>query len=60
MHRRLGTALVVVALVVIPAVAGIVASSGPREEPTLHGGQMRRKTQLSSAPLLGYGAPAKT
>jgi len=60
MHRRLGTALVVIALVAIPAAAGIIGSSAPPEQPTFHGGQVRAKTQVSSAPLLGYGAPAKT
>jgi hypothetical protein len=60
MHRRLGTACVVIALVAVPVAAGIVGSSGPREQPTFHGGQVRTQTQVSSAPLLGYGAPAKT
>lgn len=60
MHRRLGTVFVVFALVAIPIAAGIVGSSAPREQPTFHGGQVRAKTQVSGAPLLGYGAPAKT
>jgi hypothetical protein len=60
MHRWLGTALVMITLVAIPTAAGIIGSSAPREQPTFHGGRVRAKTQVSSAPLLGYGAPAKT
>ena len=60
MHRRAGPALVVVTLVAAPIAAGIIGSSGAREQPTFHGGQVRAKKQVSSAPLLGYGAPPRT
>jgi len=60
MHRWLGTAFAVIALVAIPIAGGLIGSSASREQPTFHGGQVRAKTLVSSAPLLGYGAPAKT
>jgi len=58
MHRRLGTALVVIALMAIPAAAGIIASSRPADAP--HSAHQHAKTQVSNMPLLGHGAPAKT
>jgi hypothetical protein len=58
MHRRLGTALVFIALVAIPVAAGIIASSRPGDAP--HCAHQHAKTQVSDMPLLGYGAPAKT
>ncbi len=56
MPRWLGIALVVTALVGIPAVAGLVASSRPPPAPH----RARARVQVSGAPLIGYGAPAKT
>jgi hypothetical protein len=58
MHRRLGTALVVIALVVMPVAAGIFGSSRPADAP--HSAHRHVRTQVSDMPLLGYGAPAKT
>jgi len=59
MHRTLGTAFVVVALVAIPAAAGIIGASRPANA-RRPADQSPAKTQVSGMPLLGYGAPAKT
>jgi hypothetical protein len=59
MRRWIGTALVITALVGIPAMAGMVASSRPAGSPR-RSHRIHPRVQVSSSPIIGYGTPVKT